>query len=351
MELTRNKKYILFLLTVLFLIVLVVFVSKESLKSPRKEESKEVANETNDSYPFPNPPNKIYPITEKRCENQTDQKSKDECFAELAYNNALKNQKPDECLVLIDNSKKDNCLFVIAKTQFKVEYCEKIKNDRRRQLCIIETGIAGHDSSVCDKYFPSTPFLRKKCKDKVKVFNIIFNRKDIKLCQEIRLLEYGPLCYSYLLHEGQSCDVLEDNKEKLICQGGDVITTAKNEEDCQKAILETYKKACMIMVSNGGNHDIDSDNDGKSNFEELNYRINPFNPDTDGDGLKDGEEIVKYHSDPGSIDTDLDGLNDYDEIFTYGTNIDNTDTDNDGYSDGEEVKKGYNPNGEGKLQK
>ena len=50
-----------------------------------------------------------------------------------------------------------------------------------------------------------------------------------------------------------------------------------------------------------------------------------------------------------NTDSDLDGLFDWEEIEIYKTNPNNSDTDNDGYLDGDEVKKGYNPNGAGKL--
>ena len=49
-----------------------------------------------------------------------------------------------------------------------------------------------------------------------------------------------------------------------------------------------------------------------------------------------------------NIDSDQDGLSDEEEIF-YGTDKNNPDSDGDSYLDGEEVKKGYNPLGEGKL--
>ena len=39
----------------------------------------------------------------------------------------------------------------------------------------------------------------------------------------------------------------------------------------------------------------------------------PQNDDTDGDGLKGGEEVNDYHTDPLNPDTDRDGLPDGDE--------------------------------------
>ena len=48
------------------------------------------------------------------------------------------------------------------------------------------------------------------------------------------------------------------------------------------------------------------------------------------------------------VDTDNDGLFD-DEEAQYGTDINNPDSDGDGYLDGDEVKNGYNPMGEGML--
>jgi len=49
-----------------------------------------------------------------------------------------------------------------------------------------------------------------------------------------------------------------------------------------------------------------------------------------------------------NIDSDQDGLSDEEEIF-YGTDKNNPDTDGDTYLDGDEVKNGYNPLGDGKL--
>lgn len=50
-----------------------------------------------------------------------------------------------------------------------------------------------------------------------------------------------------------------------------------------------------------------------------------------------------------TLDTDNDGLSDYDEINEWLTDKNNPDTDGDGYSDGEEVDNGFNPHGTGTV--
>ena len=70
--------------------------------------------------------------------------------------------------------------------------------------------------------------------------------------------------------------------------------------------------------------------------------------DTDGDGLSDSEEL-EFGTDINNPDTDNDGLFDREEVKVYRTNPLSPDTDGDGYEDGDEVKLKYNPNGPGKL--
>lgn len=84
----------------------------------------------------------------------------------------------------------------------------------------------------------------------------------------------------------------------------------------------------------------DTDGDGLKDGEEVHvYRTNPLNKDTDGDGLTDGEEVLKYHTDQLKRDTDSDGLSDGDEILRYSTDPLKRDTDGDALSDGDEVLK------------
>lgn len=69
----------------------------------------------------------------------------------------------------------------------------------------------------------------------------------------------------------------------------------------------------------GDTCDDDIDGDGLSNAEEALYGTDPYNADSDGDGINDYDEIFVYGADPLDPDTDGDGVSDYDEIFVYGT--------------------------------
>jgi outer membrane protein assembly factor BamB len=69
----------------------------------------------------------------------------------------------------------------------------------------------------------------------------------------------------------------------------------------------------------------------------------PFDPDTDGDGLSDGDEIDLHGTEVNDPDTDDDELSDGDEIEVYGTDPLNPDTDDDLLPDGEEIRIGTDP--------
>lgn len=72
--------------------------------------------------------------------------------------------------------------------------------------------------------------------------------------------------------------------------------------------------------------------------------------DQDGDGMEDSEE-PNYGTNIRSLDTDNDALSDAAEVEIWNTDPLKDDTDGDGFRDGLEVIKGYNPKGTGLLEK
>ncbi len=104
-------------------------------------------------------------------------------------------------------------------------------------------------------------------------------------------------------------------------------------------IWDSYFNASLGLTFTGENCSVDKDKDGLGKCDELKIGTDPNNPDTDGDGLLDGEEYLTYKTDPLNPDTDGDGLTDFEEVKSTGTNPLVADTDGDGLSDGDEVHK------------
>ncbi len=89
----------------------------------------------------------------------------------------------------------------------------------------------------------------------------------------------------------------------------------------------------------------DSDDDGLSDGDEVTASTDLFNPDTDNDGMPDGWEffyLLNPLVDDSDNDADYDGLSNLDEL-NYNTNPNNPDSDGDGMNDGDEVYVGMEP--------
>ncbi|MCK7519602.1 MAG: outer membrane beta-barrel protein [Ignavibacteriales bacterium] len=99
-----------------------------------------------------------------------------------------------------------------------------------------------------------------------------------------------------------------------------------------------YYSAGIGLIFVNGSGSSDKDGDGLTKREEKELGTDPDNADTDGDGLKDGEEVRTYYTNPLNTDTDVDGLTDGEEVKTYSTDPVKADTDADGLSDNLEIK-------------
>ncbi|PIZ95072.1 MAG: hypothetical protein COX81_01850 [Candidatus Magasanikbacteria bacterium CG_4_10_14_0_2_um_filter_37_12] len=110
-----------------------------------------------------------------------------------------------------------------------------------------------------------------------------------------------------------------------------------------------FRKGNNQNISDNGSVDVSSE---EVPVEEMVFERavlpSEFEHDQDRDGVSDEKEAELGTSDL-AIDTDGDGLRDVDEINKWGTDPTKMDTDGDGFADGVELLNGYNPVGEGKL--
>jgi len=133
-------------------------------------------------------------------------------------------------------------------------------------------------------------------------------------------------------------------------------TTVTITNDAAPADIETISVAVFkgLDTDNDGiidTIDTDDDDDGLTDEDERDGGTNPLDPDTDGDTMDDGYELI-WGFDPtvddAGGDADSDGLNNGQE-FVYGTDPREPDTDGDGYTDREEIEHGSDPTDETRL--
>tara|TARA_B110000908_G_C10200885_1_gene425261 strand:- start:290 stop:604 length:315 start_codon:yes stop_codon:yes gene_type:complete len=60
--------------------------------------------------------------------------------------------------------------------------------------------------------------------------------------------------------------------------------------------------------------DVDSDRDGLTNVQEFQFGTIPNDPDSDGEGLTDYDEVITHGTDPIKVDIDKDGMSDVYEL-------------------------------------
>jgi len=109
----------------------------------------------------------------------------------------------------------------------------------------------------------------------------------------------------------------------------------------------SYRDDTIAWYENPGTNplDPDTDGDGLSDGDEVNlHATDPIAPDSDGDGLSDSEEVNVHGTDPNDPDSDGDGLSDDAELDVYATNPLASDSDGDGFDDRREVRAGSDPN-------
>jgi hypothetical protein len=156
---------------------------------------------------------------------------------------------------------------------------------------------------------------------------LAYNLNNKKICEQISDANIKKNCFDSLVPlEGNfsSCNKLAAQSQRDYCYQK-VISQMKSFNECNSLPAADKNKCLEIFITQQALKDTD--------YDLCNLIPTP-------QGQKNCLRILPK-------DSDGDKLSDYTEKHFVGTDPNNPDTDGDGYDDGEEVRGGYNPLGPG----
>ncbi len=101
-----------------------------------------------------------------------------------------------------------------------------------------------------------------------------------------------------VVHAGDMIDYCADPSHADICSkalvDNDLISTATLEEKKQQLIISRDAEKALLTDRTGARAFVDTDKDGITDYDEVNlYHTSPSDPDTDHDGVPDGQELIE----------------------------------------------------------
>ena len=172
---------------------------------------------------------------------------------------------------------------------------------------------------------------------------------DANLAVELELEDEAGSDLRAGLIDGEGAYVAQDLAGNLI--GGKdgtktVAFTAPFADNADSVALVLSRKGGKVTVYRTMLY-VDEDGDGLDREQEEQLSSSDHKPDSDGDGLKDYEEVFKYGTDPAINDSDGDGMPDgwetQNKLNPAGKDGEG-DNDGDGKSNYQEFRLGRNPN-------
>ena len=208
------------------------------------------------------------------------------------------------CYELVDKVNQDICAdnyyLQAAKSSKDAKNCQNVVNSNPKDQCYYDLALNTNDSTFCDNIIDAVK--KDNCLQNLLILKAS-DSLDIGICLETKDL-FQLNCIDNILFKTRDIGLCNDltDSAKDYCLYKEMTIEAKASGNI--SLCDTIEKVSDRAVC-------------REEYSQIG-------------------------------DADSDGLNDYDEIF-YGTDVNNPDTDGDGFKDGEEVEKGYNPLGSGKL--
>ena len=223
--------------------------------------------------------------------------SEDDCLTQAVLRQARVATIIEVCEML-EGQQKDSCIWTIAQNEVDSDVCDSIVSDDTKQMCRDDVLFLLAEDSYLESDCQNISDESKK--------NSCLRLIEKNIINDNRCAEYGV--------DEEVCD------QKSIF---DQAIESNNLSLCQTLVDDEMRGECEGSVSLPA---ADSDGDGLDAVREAELGLDDNNPDFDGDGLTDGQEVDVYNTNP--FDPDSDG---------------------DGFPDGTEVENGYNPLGSGSL--
>lgn len=120
------------------------------------------------------------------------------------------------------------------------------------------------------------------------------------------------------------------------------------EPGCQLRPLRSEVEATVFYGKDWAKRVRELDSSEMVSYQVMDPSALSASDDRDQDGVEDTKES-EFHTSDKRIDSDSDLLSDYEEIFVWFTDPRRQDTDGDGVKDGKEIMSGNSPVGEGKI--
>jgi len=139
------------------------------------------------------------------CERIENQKTRDLCNR---YNAEIKNDS-SVCEKIVDQSWKDQCYYGVGVSKQDAVLCEEIEGQGTREGCYLAVAKLKYDSSLCEK--PQEKKMREEC-----YYQVAKLKQDPTICGKLEVQMTKDLCYHKVAESKQDsriCERIEGNKD------------------------------------------------------------------------------------------------------------------------------------------
>jgi len=209
-------------------------------------------------------------FTLAQCNRIKTESDKKMCLDYINFDSIIASKKLENCKTL-QTDLQDICLYkTIENKQDNFDACLEIRDVSVKDICLRNAAAYSKNSDYCGKI--SALDSRDECNDFMLSTRIDPN--NLVGCAAIKIPMYFSVCVN---NNKQDCGELKDSKLINECKSWRYLDNVIKNGDksyCDIIFDDKFKKVCLAYFID--KKYIDSDNDGVSDREELDYGTDPF---------------------------------------------------------------------------